>query len=71
VVSARNANFTEQVTGGNGRSFLPAQANTYYLQVPTGKPDLSIGVISARHSGTASWGYGSSWLSPATVTGPV
>jgi hypothetical protein len=47
MVPAGNTSFIEQVTGGNGRSSSPAQANTYYLQVPPGKRDLSIGVTFA------------------------
>jgi hypothetical protein len=35
--------FTGTITGGNGRN-APAQSNFYFLNVPSGKSDLSIGV---------------------------
>jgi hypothetical protein len=44
VIPARNTTFTGVITGGNGRQFLGAQANIYYLDVPNGKKDLSLGV---------------------------
>ena len=39
----RTSTFTGYVTGGNGRG-EPAQTNTYYIDVPAGRPLLSAGV---------------------------
>ena len=45
VVPPRATTFTGNITGGNGRAFFgPAQSNDYFIQVPPGKSDLSIGV---------------------------
>ena len=45
VVPPRATTFTGNITGGNGRAFFgPAQTNDYFIQVPSGKSDLSIGV---------------------------
>jgi hypothetical protein len=41
--SSRSTTFTGVITGGNGRN-APAQSNFYFLDVPAGKKDLSIGL---------------------------
>jgi hypothetical protein len=44
VIPPTNTTFTGTITGGNGRSQGgPAQSNTYYLRVPKGQHDLSVG----------------------------
>jgi Subtilase family/Peptidase inhibitor I9 len=44
VIPDRNTSFSGVITGGNGRAQLgPAQTNLYYLEVPPGKRDLSVG----------------------------
>jgi len=48
VVPPRNTTFTGVITGGNGRQQLgPAQTNIYYVDVPPGRKDLSLGVTFA------------------------
>jgi len=45
VVPPKATTFTGTITGGNGRSFFgPAQTNDYYIQVPSGKSDINVGV---------------------------
>jgi len=45
IVPPHAATFTGTITGGNGRSFFgPAQTNDYYISVPAGKKELSLGV---------------------------
>ncbi len=45
VVPPRDTTFTGKITGGNGRAIGgPAQANSYYIDVPAGKRDFSLGV---------------------------
>jgi hypothetical protein len=36
--------FSGVLAGGNGRAFAPGQTSYYYLDVPTGAPDLGVGV---------------------------
>lgn len=42
VVPARATTFSGTITGGNGRQVLPAQANSYYIDVPAKKAALNV-----------------------------
>jgi hypothetical protein len=53
--SSRSTTFTGVITGGNGRN-APAQSNFYYLDVPAGKKDLSIGLTLGGNPNVAIFG---------------
>jgi Subtilase family/Peptidase inhibitor I9 len=55
VVPAHNVTFSGTITGGNGRQ-QEAQSNVYFLNVPAGKKDLSIGV-TFDDPGQLTFGY--------------
>jgi hypothetical protein len=45
IIPAKDTTFSGKITGGNGRSSGGvAQSNIYYMDVPAGKKDLSIGI---------------------------
>ncbi len=52
--SKQSNTFTGVVTGGNGRNvpiFGPAQSNVYYLDVPAGKKDMTVGLTLDSDAG--------------------